>query len=133
MHEFRSAILTGDVKSALDPVARKETCRRRNSVGRSLIEVAIPREERRVTDQRREDRFPGVVERATILFRRKKSLVRVVNVSPSGVMIESGIMPRIGETIALEFEGFERLEAVVRWVKQGRIGLDLGEGAIDLG
>lgn len=132
MHEFRSAILSGDVKSALDPVARKEPCRRRNGSGPSLIEVSIPREERRLTNQRREDRFPGVVERATIVFRRKKSLVRVVNVSPSGVMIESGIMPRIGEKVSLEFEGFDRLEGVVRWVKQGRIGLDVGEAAIDL-
>ena len=131
MHEFRSAILTGDVKSALDPVARKERCRR--NAPPSLIEIAIPREERRVTNQRREDRLNGVVERATIVFRRKKTLVRVVNVSTSGVMIECNIMPRIGEPIGVEFEGFERVEGVVRWVRQGRIGLDVGEGAIDLG
>ena len=132
MHEFRTAIITGDVKSVLDPVSRKEGCRR-NGSGPTLINIAIPREERRITNQRREDRFHGVVERATLVFRRKKSLVRVVNLSPSGVMIECGIIPRIGERIGLEFEGFHRLEAVVRWVKQGRIGLDVGEGAIDLG
>lgn len=132
MHEFRTAILSGDVKSALDPVARKERCRR-NGEGPSLVEIAIPREERRVTNQRREDRFHGVVERATIIFRRKKTLVRVVNVSPSGVMIESNIMPRIGEAISVEFDGFERVDGVVCWVKQGRIGLDVGEGAIDIG
>src|SRR3712207_8450409 len=65
----------------------------------------------------------------TTLFRsrRKKTLVRVVNVSASGVMIESGIMPRIGEKVGLEFEGFDRLDGTVRWVKQGRIGLDVGE------
>ncbi len=47
-------------------------------------------------------------------------------------MIESDIMPRIGEAVGLEFEGFDRLDAVVRWIRQGRIGLDVGEGAIDL-
>lgn len=133
MHELRSAILTGDVKAALDPVTRKEGCRRRNGEGPSLVEIEIPRVERRVTNQRREDRFQGVVDRATIVFRRKKTLVKVVNVSPSGVMVECSIMPRIGESIAVEFEGFERLEGVVRWVKQGRIGLDVGDGAIELG
>ena len=132
MHEFRTAILTGDVKAALDPVSRKERCRRQNG-GPTLIDIPIPREERRATNQRREDRFHGVVDRATLVFRRKKSLVRVVNVSPSGVMIESNIIPRIGETVGLEFEDFDRLEAVVRWVKQGRIGLDVGDAAIDLG
>ncbi|HEX8640461.1 MAG TPA: PilZ domain-containing protein [Allosphingosinicella sp.] len=133
MHEFRSAILSGDVKSALDPVSRKESCRRRNGVGPSLIEIAIPREERRITNQRREDRFHGVVDRATLVFRRKKTLVRVVNISSSGVMIESGILPRIGEKVGVEFEGFDRLEGSVCWVKQGRIGIDVGEGSIDLG
>ena len=132
MHEFRTAILTGDVKAALDPVSKKERCRRQNG-GPTLIDISIPREERRATNQRREDRFHGVVDRATLIFRRKKSLVRVVNVSPSGVMIETGILPRIGERVGLEFEDFDRLDAVVRWVKQGRIGLDVGEGAIDLG
>ena len=131
MHELRSAILTGDVKSALDPTARKEACRRGG--GLSLIDIAIPREERRSTDQRREDRYHGVVERATITFRRKKSLVRVVNVSAGGVMIESAILPRIGEEVAIELEGLGRIEGAVRWVKQGRVGLDAGEGAIDLG
>jgi hypothetical protein len=133
MHEFRSAIRSGDVKAALNPVARKETCRRNGEDGPTLVNIPIAREERRTTNQRHEDRFNGVVDRATIVFRRKKTLVRVVNVSTSGVMIESAIMPYIGERIALEFEGFERLEGVVRWVKQGRIGLDVGEGTIDLG
>lgn len=132
MHEFRSAIMSGDVRAALDPVSRKERCRRSDREP-SLIGIAIPRVERRTTDQRREDRFNGVVERATIVFRRKKTLVKVVNVSPSGVMIESTILPRIGEEVRVEFDGFEPVEGVVRWVKQGRIGLDVGEGAIDLG
>ncbi len=133
MHEFRTAIIAGDVKSVLDPAPRKEACRRRNRDGPTLIDIAIPREERRVADQRREDRFHGVVDRATLVFRGKKSLVRVVNVSASGVMVECGILPQIGETVALEFEGCDRLEGAVRWIKQGRIGLDMGDGAIDLG
>lgn len=132
MHEFRTAIISGDVKSVLDPVPRKEACRRRNR-GPTLIDIAIPREERRVADQRREDRFHNVVDRATLVFRRKKLLVRIVNVSASGVMVECSVMPRIGETVALEFEGSEGLEGVVRWVKQGRMGVDMGDGAIDLG
>ena len=134
MHELRSAILSGDVRPADGPVARKEGCRRqRDRAGATLVDIEIAREERRKTNQRREDRFHGAVERATLTFRRKKSLVKVVNVSGGGVMVESGIMPRIGEKVALEFEGFDRLEAVVRWVREGRIGLDVGEDSIDIG
>jgi hypothetical protein len=131
MHEFRTAILNGEAKSTSGPVTRKERCRRQGDEP-TLVDIPIPRVERRLTDHRREDRFLEVVEHATIIFRRKKSLVRIVNVSGSGVMIESNIMPRIGEVVGLEFENFDRLQAVVRWVKKGRIGLDVGEGAIDL-
>lgn len=131
MHGVRSAILSGESASA-SLVSTKEGCRRQGAGG-SLTELRIPREERRATDQRREDRHWGIVDRAILLFRRKKLLVRVINVSSSGIMIESEIMPRIGEAVAVQFEGFERLQGLVRWVKQGRIGLGLGEGSIDLG
>jgi hypothetical protein len=116
------------------PVVSREKCRRRSAgAGPSLIGISIPREEQRQTNQRREDRFRGVVDRATIVFRRKKSLVQVLNVSPSGIMIDSNIVPNIGETVGVIFEGCDAIEGVVRWVKQGRVGLDVGDGRIDLG
>jgi hypothetical protein len=130
MHGLRSAIQSGEPASA-SLVSTKERCRRTS--GGSLTSLEIPREERRSTDQRREDRHWGVVDRAILVFRNKKLLVRVVNVSSSGIMIEADIMPRIGEKVAVDFEGFDRLDAVVRWIKSGRIGLDLGDGSIDLG
>lgn len=133
MHALRSAIQSGESASA-SLLSNKERCRRQAAeAGGSLTALRIPREERRATNQRREDRHWGVVDRAILVFRRKKLLVRVVNVSSSGIMIEADIMPRIGEKVAVEFEGFDRLEGVVRWIKQGRIGLDLGDGSIDLG
>ncbi len=130
MHGVRSAIKSGEAASA-SLVSTKENCRRTG--GGSLVALRIAREERRATDQRREDRHWGVVDRAILLFRRKKLLVRVVNISSSGIMIEADIMPRIAEAVTIEFEGFERLPAVVRWIKGGRIGLDLGDGSIDIG
>lgn len=131
MHGLRNAILSGESASA-KLLTTKERCRRQRD-GRSLVDIPIPREERRTTDQRREERHWGIVDRAILLFRKKKLLVRVVNVSSSGIMVESEIVPHIGEALAIEFEGFERLQGVVRWVKQGRIGLDVGEGVIDVG
>ena len=130
MHGLRSAILTGEPVSA-SLVTTKESCRRQ--AGGSLTSLRIARGERRATNQRSEDRHWGVVDRAMIVFRRKKLLVRVVNVSSSGIMIEADIMPRIGEKVSVDFEGFDRIQGVVRWIKGGRIGLDLGEGSIDVG
>jgi hypothetical protein len=132
MNEFRSALQKGEVTQHFSPVAPKEKCRRKSIEG-SLSAILIPRVERRTTNQRREDRFRGIVDRATLIYRRKKILVKVVNVSESGLMVEGPVEPRIGEQIKVEFEGFEPLQAVVRWVREGRIGLDVGDGAISLG
>lgn len=132
MNEFRAAVSKGEVAQMMSPVTDKEKCRRARVEG-SLAAILIPRVERRTTNQRREDRYRGIVDRATLLFRRKKVLVKVVNISESGMMVEASIEPRIGEQMMVEFEGFEPLRGVVRWVREGRIGLDVGEGAISLG
>ncbi|HEX8526944.1 MAG TPA: PilZ domain-containing protein [Allosphingosinicella sp.] len=130
MHELRSAILSGEGATA-SVVSTKESCRRRGGKG-GLAALHIERGERRSTDQRAEDRHWGVVERAMLVFRRKRRLVRVINLSTGGMTIECEIMPRIGELVGIEFEGFDPVDGIVRWVKQGRIGLDLGEGGISL-
>jgi hypothetical protein len=131
MNEFRAAVNKGELSQVMAPVA-KEKCRRDKIEG-SLAGILIPRVERRTTNQRREDRYRGIVDRATIMFRRKRVLVTVVNISESGLMIEAAMEPRIGEQLKVEFEGFEPLQGVVRWVREGRIGLDVGDGAISLG
>ena len=128
MHETRTGIRA-------DAIVDGQGAARRRQKGdeATLVDIAIPRVAKRSVNQRRTRRFDGVVKRATITFRRRRSPVRVVNISGGGVMIESGIQPRIGEVIGIEFEGFDLLEAVVRWVKKGRIGLDVGEGTINFG
>ena len=131
MNEFRSALRTGELTQVVRPTTKRENCRRREA-DTSLTSILIPRGERRTTNQRREDRYRGVVERATVTFRRKKILAKVVNVSGSGIMIEAPIEPRIGEKIRVDFEGFEPLNGVICWAREGRFGLDLGDGAIQL-
>jgi hypothetical protein len=133
MNEFRAAIRKGEVaKQTVSPIVAKEQCRR-DKVEATLAKVLIPRVERRTTNQRREDRYRGIVDRASVVFRRKRVLVKVVNMSESGMMIEAPIEPRIGEQLRVEFEGFEPLSGVVCWARDGRLGLDLGDGAISLG
>lgn len=131
MNEFRAAVRNGEPAQAVSPAA-KEKCRRSRHEN-SLANVLIPRGERRATNQRREERYRGIVDRATLLFRRKTLLAKVVNISESGLMIEAAIAPRIGEDVVVEFDGFKPLPATVRWVRDGRIGLDVGAGAIALG
>lgn len=126
MHRVRNAILVGD-SPAEALVSSKEPNRRRPE-GASLAGISIAREERRTTDQRSEERYRDRIERGIVVYRGKKCLVRIVNVSTSGLMIEADFTPRIGESLGLEIEGMERLQAAVRWIREGRIGLDVGEG-----
>ncbi|MDB5698053.1 MAG: PilZ protein [Alphaproteobacteria bacterium] len=100
---------------------------------RSALRLAgdlIPRVQRRLIDQRSEERRTGGVERAAIMFRRQEYIVPVINISSRGTMIECDVMPRIGETIVIRFEDCSPIHGFVRWVRDGRIGLNFGHEII---
>ena len=86
----------------------------------------IPRMQRRIIDQRSEERHSGLVDRAVIHFRDQDYIVPVINISSRGTMIESDILPRIGETLVVRFDNCSPILAFVRWVRDGRIGLNFG-------
>ncbi len=86
----------------------------------------IPRTQPRQSEHRAEPRLEHLVERAVIFFRGQDHLVPVVNISSRGTMIESDIMPRIGETVVIQFENCTRIHGFVRWVRDGHIGLNFG-------
>lgn len=121
MHEIRSSILSGEVKSG--PVARKSRKKEEGGLG-GLTKIAIKRQEARCTNQRAEDRHPNLVTESTIVFRRKKQQVRVVNVSSRGAMIETDLEVRIGENLEIVFSEDNRTRCAVRWIRDGRVGLE---------
>ena len=130
MHELRSTILSGEEKPA-SPVARKGKAKAGDAASLAgLNAIRIKREEARVTNQRLEDRHRGLVEQCGIVFRRKKMSVPVINVSSRGAMIVSDIEPRIGEKIDIQFTDQAKTRCVVRWVREGRIGLEFAEETI---
>ncbi len=100
---------------------------------RSALRLAgdlVPRMQRRLIDQRSEERHAGIVERAAIMFRSQEYLVPVINISSRGTMIECDITPRIGETIVIRFEGCSPIHGFVRWVRDGKLGLNFGHEII---
>jgi PilZ domain len=122
MHEIRSTILSGEGRAAT-PIARKAK-NGRGETPSGLAKIAIRRQETRVTNQRAEDRLMNVVEQTTIVFRRKKLDVRVVNVSSRGAMLDAPVEPRIGEKIDILFADHNRTRCVVRWVRGSRVGVE---------
>ncbi|HEX2764140.1 MAG TPA: PilZ domain-containing protein [Allosphingosinicella sp.] len=77
-------------------------------------------------DRRSEPREEGLIERATLYFRGQPYPVPVVNISSRGTMVESDIVPRLGETVLVEFPECSRIHAFVRWARDGRLGLNFG-------
>ncbi len=96
----------------------------RVSLTGSLTRVAIPRGETRTTNQRAEDRHRGIVGETLLWFRRRKHVVPVVNVSSRGAMIEADIDPRIGESLDILFTDENKTRCAVRWIREGRIGIE---------
>jgi hypothetical protein len=95
-----------------------------------LVGKLIPRAQPRLADNRSEPRYADLADRAVILFRGQDYLVPVVNISSRGTMIESDILPRIGETVVIQFENCCRIHGFVRWVRDGRVGLNFGHEII---
>jgi hypothetical protein len=91
-----------------------------------LANIRIRREPEILDDRRSEERHAGLVDSATLLFRGEAHRVTVVNISSRGTMIECALYPRIGETMMIQFEQCSRIQAFVRWVRDGRIGLNFG-------
>lgn len=83
----------------------------------------IPRSAQRTIDERDEPRLPATSSTAMLLFRGRKHVVRLINVSKSGAMVIFPHTPNIGEQMNLQLLDRGMVTAQVRWVKEGRIGL----------
>jgi len=121
MHELRSMVAAGPRSTLL---AKRAPRRKPADEGASLAALAIPRAETRTCNQRREDRHLNLADRAELRFRNRKYEVAVVNVSRHGAMIEAAVEPRIGERMQISFDGCNRTDCTVRWIRGRRIGLE---------
>lgn len=121
MHELRKLIENGGERS--DIVVRKTRHGGQAKVG-GLTAIAIPRQEARRTNQRRDGRHSNLVNSATITFRRKRLEVEVLNVSAHGVMIRTDIEPRVGERLDIQFPDCNRTICFVRWRKGDQVGIE---------
>lgn len=127
MHELRTMVAGGGRTELL---ARRAPRRKAADEGPSLAAVAIPRTESRSCNQRREDRHLNVVERAELTFRRRRYDVAVVNVSKNGAMLEADLAPRIGEKMEIRFDGCNKTQCLVRWVRGSRIGVEFARETV---
>jgi hypothetical protein len=117
-HRLRSAVRAAEAGATLAPLSL-EPCRRDPHA------PPPDGQDSRARPRRRAERHRGLVESAALLYRGKPALVRVANVSQGGVTLETGLTPEIGEIVSVAMEGHKPRGGIVRWVRRGRVGLDL--------
>jgi PilZ domain-containing protein len=90
----------------------------------SLDGLAVPREERRRSNARHADRHYLADATYAVTYRGRSHEVQVVNLSGGGAMIAAPLKPMLNEHLELLLGEGASVECVVRWVKEGRIGLE---------
>jgi PilZ domain-containing protein len=80
----------------------------------------------RHVDPRSEPRYQGLFESAILTFRGVEHSVPVVDISTRGTQIECDLLPRLGESVLIRFDGCSPIYAFVRWNRDGRLGLNFG-------
>ena len=89
----------------------------------------IPRTVKRMFDERDEPRFKvdGDLQTAVLTHRGQNHVVRVGNISTSGVMVVYADIPNIGESVTLQLLDHGAVAGQVRWVRDGRVGINFVE------
>ena len=99
-----------------------------------LMSVAIPRAEARVSDSREGDRHRLTDEQVTVKYGRRTCKVELVNLSGGGAMVAGEFEPNLWDRVELHLGESATLECAVRWIKNGRVGLEFAhETRIDCG
>ena len=131
MHDLRSSLIRGERR---DPVARKAAAavERRGKDG-SLTGITIRRQESRRSDQRHEPRHVDVLDSAMLRQQRRTVEVPVLNLSSRGAMVQSDLTPAIGARLMIRFADCNETACSVRWVRDGRIGLEFDKETVMIG
>jgi hypothetical protein len=93
----------------------------------SLTGAMIPRQVRRMFEQRAEPRVEPDSNAALLCWRGRTSQVRIGNISNAGVMLWLDEVPHIGERVAVQLLDQQARPGQVRWVRDGRVGINFTE------
>jgi hypothetical protein len=121
-NSFRAAIVRGERAPLI--ISEKQPRLEPGNADEPLEGRIIPRAETRRGDHRLQDRHRLTAERGFLHYKKRIHEVEVVNLSGGGAMIRSDVQPRLWEIVQLSLGDGPRLEAAVRWLKAGLIGLE---------
>ena len=90
----------------------------------TLASVKVPRQTRRASNGRSEDRHRLVNERARITYNGNDIDVELINLSGGGAMVSDHFEPMIWDRVDLHLGDHGTIECAVRWIRDGRVGLE---------
>lgn len=124
MNTFRSKLLGG--RSLKEPLLGTKAPRDLSSDGENdrLDRIVVPRSESRTADHRDEDRHRLSSEQATARWDSSEYPIELINLSGGGAMIAGPFRPRLWDRVELALGDCATLETAVRWLRDGRIGLE---------
>lgn len=90
----------------------------------ALGSVEVPRETRRATNSRGEDRHRLSEENARLTHRGRDIEVGLVNLSGGGAMVTGAFSPKLWDRVELHLGNHGTIECAVRWIRGDRVGLE---------
>jgi hypothetical protein len=112
----------GGAFSAEEPVLKAK--KPKGAKADSLHGIAVSRETRRLSNGRAEDRHRLIDETAQINWSGADLNVELLNLSGGGAMIAADFEPLLWDRVELHLGQNGRIECAVRWIRDGRIGLE---------
>jgi hypothetical protein len=96
-------------------------------MGFAMIKARIAEAEAEAGDRRRADRVAVAIEGRVRPLGEEGSEARILNISESGFMAETGADYEVGSRVWLILPGRDRANAVVKWIAGSRIGAEFAE------
>ncbi len=91
---------------------------------KGLADIEIAREESRRANSREQDRFRLSAAMFSVTYAGAEHDAEVINLSGGGAMIAVDLAPNLGDRLCLHLGEGGSIECVVRWIKDGRLGLE---------
>ncbi|MCJ8191878.1 hypothetical protein [Sphingomicrobium aestuariivivum] len=125
MKHFRDRLRLAPVGSEADtPLLRPNHAKRHTTREDDLLSISIPRHETRWKNMREDERHRLKSEQAIVTTTDGiRHVVDLINLSGGGAMVAFDYIPEHLEPLLLDLGDGGEIEAAVRWVKEGRIGM----------
>jgi hypothetical protein len=118
---IRAKIIRGE-KGAKEPVLQAK--KPKGVKSDELLSIPVPRESRRRTNSRAEDRHRLSGERTRVTHNGAEHDVELINLSGGGAMVSGPLEPILWDRVDLHLGEHGTIECAVLWIRDGRIGLE---------